>query len=376
MDLKEGRIGAYQHALWLVFAAVALLLAIAVANIAGLLLVQLRRRARELAIRQAIGGSRRQIVGAVMREVAVLTVVGSIAGAASAFALVRLFCPGLRHRAPHERADPRSPRARVSATASGIAALVFGLWPVLHATRSELAATLAQGGRGASAVRHGMQRTLVMSQIALSVVLSASAGLMLRSYHNLARVDLGFNAEHAITFHVGAAWDEDRTRVGQLQERLVAELEQTPDVVAAGLTNFLPATGATLRFQVSLEGLATSDDNGKITVGERTVSGGYLRAMGASLVTGGWCPPLHYDVKAPPHAMVNRAFAERYGPDLLGRHLALDPSSAPLEIVGIVDNLAEDGLRAAPAPYVYACLSAGWWPDPDTWCGPAAIRVP
>ena len=171
-----------------------------------------------------------------------------------------------------------------------------------------------------------------MSQIALSVVLSASAGLMLRSYHNLARVDLGFNAEHAITFHVGAAWDEDRTRVGQLQERLVAELEQTPDVVAAGLTNFLPATGATLRFQVSLEGLATSDDNGKITVGERTVSGGYLRAMGASLVTGGWCPPLHYDVKAPPHAMVNRAFAERYGPDLLGRHLALDPSGAPLEI--------------------------------------------
>jgi len=225
--LKASRVGDYQRALWLLLAAVALLLSIAVANIAGLLLVQLRRRARELAIRQAIGGSRAQIVGAVMREVAVVTAIGSMAGAASAFALVRLFAQVFA-TVPRMNELSLDLRSLVfSAAASGVAALVFGLWPALHATRGERAATLAQAGRGASAAGHGMQRALVMAQIALSVVLAASAGLLLRSYHNLARVDLGFNPGRAIAFHVGAAWDEDRARVGQLQERLIAELEQT-----------------------------------------------------------------------------------------------------------------------------------------------------
>jgi putative ABC transport system permease protein len=189
---------------------------------------------------------------------------------------------------------------------------------------------------------------------------------MLRSYVNLVRVDVGFDAERAITFHVGAAWDEDRARVGQLQERLVAELERLPDVVAAGLTNFLPATGGTLRYQTVLEGFATSEDNGKITVGERTVNGGYLKAMGASLIAGDWCPPLRYDFKAPRKAMVNRAFAGRYGPDLIGRHLAFDQSGNGVhEIVGIVADFVEDGPGTKAAPYVYACESAGTWPDPE-----------
>ena len=364
-DLKELRVGEYQRALWLVFAAVALLLAIAIANIAGLLLVQLHRRAHEFAIRRAIGGSRPQIVGAVMSEVMVITTVGSIAGAAAAFALVRLFA---RTFATVPRMNELALDVRglaFSVAASAIAAVVFGFWPALHATRGELTPALGQTGRGASAARHRPQRLLVMSQIALSVVLAASAGLMLRSYHNLARVDLGFDAEHAITFHVGAAWDEDRDRVGQLQERLVAELEQFPDVVAAGMTSFLPATGATLRYQVSLQGLASSEDTGRVTVGHRTVSGGYLRAMGASLTAGEWCPPLRHDFKAPPKAMVNRAFAERSRVDVIGRHLTFDQVSGAHEIVGIVGDLVEDGPRAAPAPYVYACESAGSWPDPE-----------
>src|SRR5436309_13666636 len=90
-DLKEWRVGQYGRALWLVFGAVALLFAIAVANIAGLMLVQLRRRARELSIRQAIGGSRVHIIGAVMQEVMLIAAAGSTAGAALARALVMAF---------------------------------------------------------------------------------------------------------------------------------------------------------------------------------------------------------------------------------------------------------------------------------------------
>jgi putative ABC transport system permease protein len=112
-DLKELRVGGYQRALWLVFASVALLLAIAVANIAGLMLVQLHRRARELAIRQAIGGSRSQIVGAVMKEVVVLATAGSIGGAASAYALVQLFAKTFATVPRMNELTPRRAGARV-----------------------------------------------------------------------------------------------------------------------------------------------------------------------------------------------------------------------------------------------------------------------
>lgn len=364
-DLKELRVGEYRRALWLVFGAVALLLAIAIANIAGLLLVQLRRRAREFAIRQAIGGSRVQIVRAVMSEVLLIATVGSLAGASSASALVRLFARTFTTvpRMNELALDWRGLAFAVLASAG--AAIVFGLWPTLTATRGELTPALAQSGRGTSPARHRLQQMLVVAQIALSVVLVGSAGLMTRSYSNLSSADLGFNADRAITFHVAAAWDEDRTRVGQLQERFIAELEALPDVVAAGLANFLPATGATLRYQIALEGTALSEDNGKITVGSRTVSAGYLQAMGAPLIAGAWCPPLRFDFKTPGKTLVNRAFAQRYGFDVIGRHITFDQFGTPQEIVGILGNLAEDGPGAPVAPYVYSCQSAGAWPDPE-----------
>ena len=364
-DMKEGRVGAYRQALWLVFAAVALLLAIAIANIAGLMLVELHGRARELAIRQAIGGSRAQVVAAVMREVVLIASVGLVGGAAGSVWLGRVFAntfatvPRMNELALDWRA------LAFTAVAIGAAVLVFGLWPALHSTRRQLAPLIAQAGSRVSAVRHRLQQGLVIGQIALGILLAASAGLMLRSYYSLTHVDTGFSTDHAITFHVGAAWDEDRNRVGDLQERLVAELQERPEVIDAGLTNFLPATGATLRYQVTLEGRATADDNGKITVGNRTVSAGYLRALSVPLIAGAWCPPLRRDFKAPLRAMVNRAFADRYGPDLIGRHFTFDQIPGSHAIVGVVGDVIEDGARAAPAPYVYLCAAAGAWPDPE-----------
>jgi putative ABC transport system permease protein len=364
-DQKEFRVGSYEQPLWLLFGAVALLFTIAMANIAGLMLVQLHQRARELSIRQAIGASKPQIVGAVMREVLIIAVAGSVAGAAVALWLVTLFAktfaavPRMNELALDWRA------LAFSAVATSTASVIFGLWPSWHATHGNLMPSLAQGDRRSSGMRHRLQELLVVSQIAFSIVLVASAGLMLRSYYNLSHVSSGFSVEHAVTFHVAAAWDEDRARVGQMQERLIAEILRLPGVVAAGMTNFLPASGATLRYQIALQGISTTDDNGKITVGERTVSNGYLPALSVPLIAGEWCPPLHYDFKALPKALVNRAFSDRYGNDVIGRHFQFDQFGMDHEIVGIVGNLIEDGPAASPVPYVYACESAGSWPDPD-----------
>jgi hypothetical protein len=168
-----------------------------------------------------------------------------------------------------------------------------------------------------------------------------------------------------VIFHVGAAWDEDRALIGRMQQQLVAELQRLPGAESAGITNFLPASGATLRYQASLEGVARSEDQGKMPVGERTVSPGYLKALQAPLLEGQWCPEMPLDFKTPAKAMVNRRFADVYarGENVVGRHLRLDYAS--MEVVGVIGDMKEDSVGASTYPYVYACAFAGMWPDPE-----------
>jgi hypothetical protein len=171
-----------------------------------------------------------------------------------------------------------------------------------------------------------------------------------------------------MTFHVGARWDEDRYRVGRLQEQLIASLEQLPHVQAAGMTNFLPATGATLRYPVIVDGLAGPNADGTMTVGARMISGGYLRAIRARLLSGSWCPGPSADPKVPGMAMLNQRFVDAYAPNqnLVGRVLRVAQVNGPsMTIAGVIANLAEDGHGTIPVPYAYTCDPAGFWPDPE-----------
>src|SRR5262249_40375281 len=160
--------------------------------------------------------------------------------------------------------------------ASLLSAAAFGLFPALRATNSAHSVGLFRSARGIAGRRGSAQSTLVAGQIAITLLLLATAGLLLRTFQNLTRVEMGFQPGHTLIFHVGARWDEDRARVGQMQERLLAELMRLPGVEAAGITNFLPASGATLRYQIALEGNAATDDASRLPAGSRTVSAGYL----------------------------------------------------------------------------------------------------
>ena len=366
IDLKETRVGEYRRALFLILGAVALLLLIAVTNIAGLMLVQLRRRSVEFAIRSAVGASRGQVIMVVMREVAILATVGGIGGAVAAlwlthaiatvFAIPRISEVGFDRRA-----------LLFAAAATAIAAAAFGLVPAIFAIRRRLTSLLSSAGRGVSGGRYRLQGALVVAQIALSVLLAGAAGLLVRSYAALSRVPSGFNTDNTLTFHVGAAWDEDRTRIGQLQEQLIQQLQQLPGVRAAGFTNFFPATGATLRFQVRVEGLAGPESDGNLTAGERTVTPGYLRALQVPLVAGEWCPEVRTLPAAQRTAMVNTRFVDVYaaGQNLIGRNLIVAEGGSAWRIVGTIDNVIEDGPSASAAPYAYLCMAAGSWPDPE-----------
>ena len=369
-DLKSARVDNFRRPLLLVFGAVALLFGIAVANVAGLVLVQLHRRATELAVRAAIGASRGQIVAALLREIVIVASIGAIAGAAASVWLTRGASVAFTSipRMADVSVDARA--LAVVAGATILAAILFGVLPAVVATREGLAPLLASAGRGASGARHRLQSGLVVAQLALGVVLAAGAGLLVRSYGALSRVDAGVDPSRVLTFHVGAAWDEDRVRVGQFQERLLERLQELPGVRAAGFANFLPASGASLRSQVVIDGLTQPTDTVGFTVGTRTVTPGYLRALSVPLVAGAWCtPPRPENVVPPPRieVMVNRQFVMRYasGQSVTGRQLRVNWGTTPFLITGVVGDVLEDGLASPAVPYVYFCLRLGSWPDPE-----------
>ncbi len=367
--LKDARIGDAGRGLVIVLGAVASLWVIAVANIAGLTLVQMQHRARELALRVALGASRVRVIATVVREGLLIAVAGGGLGALLTAWLLSLM-PTILTRTPRINEVTLDWRALSFAVATSVlAAIAFSLIPALTSTRASLNPTLAAGTRAIGGGHHRVQRLLVVAQVALSVLLVGSATLLLRSYSNLTRIDIGFDPSSVITFHVGARWDEDRTRIGHLQQELVSRLEQLPHVQAAGLTNFFPATGATLRYEFKVSGLVGPNDDGSMTVGTRMIGGGYLRTIRAQLVAGSSCPALTMGGRGVPlAALVNQRFVEVFasGQDVVGRTLTLTQGGgASFTIAGIVGNLAEDGHAASAAPYVYTCSPAGAWPDPE-----------
>ena len=371
-DLKEARVGDYRKTLLLVFGAVGLLLLIAVANIAGLTLAQLHQREREMAIRSSVGASRQQVIATVMREVLLIAAGGALFGGAVAMWGVKLMASIFADlpRMSELRFDWRA--LLFTALVSLAAALVFGAVPAIQSTRADLAPALAESSRSVSGGRRRLQRGLVIAQLAVTMLLLSSAGLLLRSYYNLTHVDSGFNTAHTITFHVGAAWNENRTHVGQLQIRIIEELQRLPGVESAGITSFLPATGATGRSQVQVEGFQNTGQSATFTIGGRTIGGDYLQALKVPLLAGEWCPALRpFESNGANKSLVNRQFVEQYakGQNLLGRHtlypLSTQANPPMNEIIGVVGDVREDSLAVAPAPYVYDCASAGSWPDPE-----------
>jgi predicted permease len=369
-DLKDVRVGEYRRPLVLVLVAVGLLFAIAAINVAGLVLVQLHRRRTEFAVRAALGASRGGIVAGIAREMAIVGALAAALGAGLAYGLTRAAAwawPSLP-RIAEAGVDVRA-LAFVLVSAAAAAAL-FGVGPAILATRRRLTPLLASSGRSVAGGRHHLQRGIVVAQLALGVVLAGAAGLLVRSYAAMSAVDSGFASRGVLTFHVGAAWDDDRARIGGMQTRLLAELARQPGVRAAGFANFLPATGATLRFQVRIDGLSSAERTGAFTVGSRTVTPGYLRALSIPIVRGSYCEDVRPDFAAARvrEAMVNRAFVDRIGGgvDPIGRQFTfVQQGTAQFRIAGVIGDVLEDGPSAPASPYVYVCLAAGAWPDPE-----------
>ena len=364
--LKDARVGTAGRGVVLLFGAVGTLWAIALANVIALMLIHVQQRRRELAVRSALGASRLHVVGTLAREAALVCAAGATLGFLIALwltSLLPVFLPDVP-RIGELVLDWRG--AVFGGTLLLVACAAVTLIPMVHHLRRDHFVTAS--GRTIAPGHHFAQRAMVVLQVALSVVLLGTSTLLARGYFASSRADIGFDPVGVIAFHVGARWDEDRARVGRFQQELLARLEELPHVSAAGLTNFLPATGATLRYRVRVDGVGGANSDGTATVGARMIGGQYLQALAAPLIAGTSCAPARPGAIPRREALVNQRFVDEHAPGaaIVGRQLSIAQGGMePFRIAGVVGNIAEDGPGTHAFPYVYTCDPPGSWPDPE-----------
>lgn len=387
IPLREFIGGNIRHAVLLMFGAVALVLLIACANVAGLLLARGAVRRRELAIRTALGASRLELVRQLLAESLLL----ALGGAAAGVAFARLSLAGLERIFPAaENLGGIGVDARVLAfavLAAAVTALLFGLAPALQFTRANVTDAIKAGGRAlhGGTVRLHTRKLLVVGQVALAVMLSIGAGLLARSLLEVLKTDPGFRPEHIVTAPIVPPdrKDADLAHNSRLLHDITERLAAVPGVEAAGATSNLPF-GNPESWAVFYREDRPLPAAGKLPNGmQAVVTPGYFRAMGIPLLKGrlfdasdGRMPPLKRDFpsilaylrSADIVAVINDSMARRYWPDEdpIGKAFYYGPPSLKgphVRIVGVVGNARQLGLDVPVQPQYF--FSADQFPILD-----------
>lgn len=361
----DQEVGSVRKTLWIFAAAVGCVLLIACSNVASLLLARGAVRVREMAVRTAVGASRGALVRQLLIESGLLAIAGALLGLPLAVFGVRLLIaldPQALPRAQEVHMD-----ARILAFSFLLAlatALLFGIVPALRGSRVGLRAILTAGGRGGSGGRGGnrLRSALVVIEVALGVVLLASAGLLARSFRQLSEVRPGYDTSNVLTvqFSLSDVRYRDLARCERFFERVVTQLEQTPGVESAGTTHHLPLRKDKQTAGIWLESQPVHSEKTKIILDNRVVSPDYFRAMGVPLLAGrffAWS-----DRTASPNVViVNDAFVHAFFPhgDELGTRIIMDVTGVPWtgQIVGVVGSFRESAIAEDPRPELFTAYS-------------------
>ncbi len=352
-DLRPGAV--------VLLGAVAVVLLIACANIAGLMMVRAFARSREFAIRAALGASRGNIVRQMLTESLVLAMAGGAAG----LLLGRLGLHAMLASLPDERLprwvsfafDGRSAAFGIAITAG--AAILFGLAPALNAVKGNLQGRLRDTARTSlSRRRRSYLSVLVVGEIGLALLLLTAAGLLFQALRSVLKVDPGFRAENVLTFRVSmpqAKYPKDEHRVAYV-ERLVERLRVLPGVKYAGAASSVPLGGHWGEFFVA-EGqppLGPNDQNPVVL--HVAALPGYLDAIGVRFMAGRQFTERDGN-PGTLAAIINETFARRFFPNSnpVGKHIryAGDKDKKWIEVVGVTRDVKHYGLDREMAPSVY-----------------------
>ncbi len=345
--------------LWAVFAAVSLVLLIACANVTNLMLTQTLARSREIATHAALGARRSHIGTAALGEALLIAMLGLAGGLLLASLGVHFFRELAATYMP--RVESVSIDAGVVAFALGLAfitALLCGLLPVAFARRINIAGSLqASSKQGTGGGSQHWRRTLVIGEMAMSMVLVVSALLLVSTIRNLSHVDPGFDTSKLLTAQVMLApdaesetWEEYMAQQDRFLDALRAKIATLPGVESFGAIDTLPVTGRNnWNGQVRVAGQEYPDGQGP-TVEFRWVDHGYFQALGLPLLQG---RTFSENETGPPRVMVNQAFVDEVlaGGEVLGRRLSAMGENA--EIIGVVGNARQWNLRREADPEIY-----------------------
>jgi putative ABC transport system permease protein len=359
--LREEVVGAFRLALWVLLGAVGMVLLITCANLANLALARATGRRREMAIRAALGATRRRLVHQLATESLLLALFGAGFGLLLAFYGIDLLLalgPATLPRASEVDIDFRV--LGFTLALSLLAGALFGLAPAWQATRVSLDEELKGSGRGASGgKRQNRARSLlVVSEIALSVVLLAGAGLLIKSFLRLQAVNPGFEVENALAIRLSLpkAQYSNRAAVTAFYEKLRPQFESLPGVEAVGFVSALPLSGVLYSIPFTIEGRATSPDEAH-RADYRVVDAGYFRALKIPLIAGREFNERDA-AETPPVALISQNLARRHWPQgsPLGARLRInDNNQGPrlVEVVGVVGDVKHLSLDGEPAPHIY-----------------------
>ncbi|HEV8497242.1 MAG TPA: ABC transporter permease [Gemmatimonadaceae bacterium] len=360
VPMRDDLVGDLKQPLKVFLGAVALVLLLVCANVANLMLARGATRGREVAIRSAMGASRARIAGQLFTESLLISAFGGLAGIAIAWLGVRLLKFGFPDQVPpffiSLKLEPLT--LAFIAAVTLITGLLFGLIPAFRVAKVDVNSALRDGSRGAGdgAHRSRLRRTLVVVEIALSVVLAVGAMLLVRSYRNLAGTDLGFS-EHGILsarIYLPEASYPTRAHSAAFFGELLERLRQLPGVTAVGSAQGIPFGGWNVQMNVNIEGDPPPRRGEELEAHFQLVTPDYFKAIGVGLVRGRWFTPADRDSLAPVALVNERMVAQQFGGrDPIGRRLRLGPGSPWATIVGIIRDFRHYRLPQPMPPAVY-----------------------
>jgi putative ABC transport system permease protein len=323
-------------------------LLIACANTANLLLARAAVREKEIALRISLGAGRGRLARQLLTESVLLSLLGGVLGILMGWSSLHLVTSLLQRRLlPQTIAIHLDGRILVFALLLSLATgLVFGMAPVVQLIRGNLHDRLKQGGRQTAGGGQRLRQVLVVGEIAISLVLLAAAGLLLRSMATLLNVDKGFNSHHVITMAVRPSpvrYKDPKTEILYLQ-RILESVNSLPGVQAAGWVYTLPLTGNSTNGGIKIEGHPGDSPN----VDKQYVEGNYFQAMRTPLLKGRFFDSRD-NLNSPRVVIVNQTLAQKIFPnqDSIGKRIDVgwgDPGWS--EIIGIVADTKQEALTA------------------------------
>jgi predicted permease len=375
LPLREQILGDARRPLIVLALAITFVLLITCANVAGLLLGRTASRGREIAVRSALGATRRRIVRQLLTESILLAAIGGalalLVASSALSSLQQLVPPGLV-LAVHPTLDGRA--LAVALVLSLVTGLLFGLAPALQATRADLSVTLRQGGRGVAGAGHRRLRSaLVVGELAATLMLLVGAGLLGQTLYRLRYADLGLRPERLLTLRTPLPLYKygEASRRSAFYEDVLDRVRHLPGVVSAGYSTSVPLEwkGGTNGFvpEGPVDPRRTYDAN------HRQVSTDYLRTMGIPLRRGRFFERTDGE-RSQPVAIVNETMARQYWPgvDAVGKRFRTGGDSPWLTIVGVVGDVRQMGLDAPVKAEMYFPYAQV---DGQPWFAPRDLAV-